>query len=131
LGLADRIVFATQPFAQLFVKMPDVKIEVLLPVELQHLFGGLQWDPLGAGPSLAMVVETVIATCFVALPPPPHGPISYPDDFGRFPALQALSHSFQNHFLHFHHPLHFCGRDHLFRVHTLRVPSASSGQITC
>src|SRR5215831_13897897 len=75
--------------------MPDVKIEVLLPVELQHFLGGLQRDSLGAGPSLATVVQTVIATFFVALPPPPHGPIGYPDDFSGFPPLQAPGHRFK------------------------------------
>src|SRR6478752_856666 len=111
--------------------MPHIEIEVLLSIQLQHHFRRLQRDSLRAGPVLPPVVESVVPHLFVAFPPPPHCPVGDPDDLGCLPPLQASSHSFQNHFLYFHHPLHFCGSDHLFRVHSFSVPSTSSGQFIC
>jgi transposase-like protein len=54
------------------------------------------------------VVESVVAMRLVALPPPPHGSVRDADDLGRLPPFQPPGYSFQYHFLHFHHPLHFC-----------------------
>ena len=58
---------------------------------------------------LAVVAQSAVAVFFGSLTPAPRRPVRYPDGLGRLPPLQAPGHRFQNHFLHFHHPLHFCG----------------------
>ena len=82
---------------QLLVKMAHVEIEILLPVELQHLLGRLQRNSFRARPPFPPVVQPVVAVFLVAFPPPPHGPVGDADNLGRLPPLQTPGHRFQNH----------------------------------
>src|SRR5438876_2601377 len=62
--------------------------------------------PVGRGPALPPVEQTVIAKLLVTLSPAPHLPITNADDLGCLPPPDPFRHGSQNHFLYFHRPLH-------------------------
>src|SRR3954454_23129833 len=51
--------------------------------------------------------QSGVAMLLQAFPPSSHRPIRHPDDLSCFPPGDPLRHRFQQHVLHFHHPLHF------------------------
>ena len=69
----------------LLVKMLHVQIEILLPVEREHLLHRGHRNPPMRGLAAAPVKEPVIARLFVALPPAPHVPVADPQDLRRLP----------------------------------------------
>jgi hypothetical protein len=67
------------------------------------------------------------------LTPTPHRAVRHTHDLGCFPPLQLPGSRLQYHFLCFHHPLHFRGRNLLFDdIHAdqLFPPACSSGHFT-
>jgi hypothetical protein len=109
-------------FPKLLVKMPDIEIAVLLSVQPQDLFGGLQRNPVAAGFAVAAICQTSIAVPLQLLPHPPHPP-------SLTPIISAATH--QVIFLAMlsttrpvvHYPLHFRSGIRSAEVHTsaLRV----------
>src|ERR1700683_1259593 len=57
---------------QLFVKVPHIQIEILLPVESEHLLHGGHRHPPGGRLATAPVEQSVITKPPVAFPPTPH-----------------------------------------------------------
>jgi len=126
---------------QLFVKVLHVEIEILLPVQLQHLLQLLHRHSSRAGAPFAVLPQPAITVLLVLCPPAPYGPIRHAYNLGCFPPLQFAGHRLQDHFLNLHHPLRFCGRNlfcdafHIFRFPTAPQADISlancAGQFTC
>jgi len=91
---------------QLLVKMAHVQIEILLPIQPQHLLHLGQRHPPTTRPAPPPVHQPVIAVRFVSLPPAAHRPVADADDLRRLPPADLLRHGPQNHFLYLHRPLH-------------------------
>ena len=91
---------------QLLVKMPHVQIEILLPIQPQHLLHHRHRHPLRRRLAAPPVEQPVKAELFVALAPAPHVPVADADDLGRLIPRDLLRHGPQNHFLYLHRPLH-------------------------
>ena len=94
---------------QLLVKVLHVEVEVLLPVQPQHLLQIRYRHALRTRPPLAVVPQAAVAVLLILLPPAPHRAVGHADDLGRFPPLQLAGHRLQNHFLNLHRPLHLRG----------------------
>src|SRR5713226_10493514 len=86
--------------------MPQVQIEILLPVELQNPLHHHRRHPLGRRLSPSPVKQTAKPELFIALPPASHVPVADADNLRRLPPGDLLSHSPQHLFLYFHAPLH-------------------------
>ena len=94
--------------AQLLMEMAHIQVEVPLPVQPEHLFRLCQRHPLLARTTPPPIHQPVITVLLVPLPPAPHLPVADPDDLRCLPPADLPRHRPQNHFLHFHRPLH-CG----------------------
>src|SRR5712671_4347242 len=88
--------------------MAHVQIEISIAVESEHLLHHSHRHPFRRGLPLPSIKQSVVPALFVALSPAPHRTIAYADDLGRLPPRNLLRQGPQNHFLHFHRPLH-CG----------------------
>src|SRR5271169_2773301 len=91
---------------QLLVKVPHVQIEILLPIQPQHFLHHRQRYFLGRRFPTPPVKQSPEPELFIPFMPAPHLPVADPDDLGRLPPRDLLRHGPQNHFLHFHRPLH-------------------------
>ncbi len=91
---------------QLLVKMRQVQIEILLPIELQHPLHHRHRNPLRRRLASSPVKQPPKPAFLVALSPAPHVPIADADNFRRLIPGNLLRHRLQNHFLYFHRPLH-------------------------
>ena len=91
---------------QLLVKVAHVQVEILLPVQLQHLLHFRQRHPLGRRLAPPPVIQTANPELLVALPPAPHLPVADANDFCRLPPGNRSGNRSQNHFFYFHRPLH-------------------------
>src|SRR6476620_1437821 len=96
------------------MKVLHVEVEVLLPVQLQHLLHRLHRHSLRARAAFAVVPQTAIAVFVQPFAPTSHGTVCHAHNLGSFPPLQLPGRRLQNHFLCLHHPLHFGGWDLLF-----------------
>src|SRR6476469_4242812 len=96
------------------MKVLHVEVEVLLPVQLQHLLHRLHRHSLRARAAFAVVPQTAIAVFVQPFSPTSHGTVCHAHNLGSFPPLQLPGRRLQNHFLCLHHPLHFGGWDLLF-----------------
>jgi hypothetical protein len=76
-----------------------------LPIEPQRLLYRLQRHPLGTGPLVSPVKQTLIAVLLVAPFPTLHAPRRNPQNLGRLQPQNLPTHRSQNHFLYFHCPL--------------------------
>jgi hypothetical protein len=56
------------------------------------------------------VNDRFVAPLFQSLPSAPHCACTHPDNLRRLPPADFLRHGAQQHFLHFHHPLHLGAR---------------------
>jgi len=93
-------------FSQLLVKVPHVKIKILLSVQAQDFLHRLQRNASWAGFSPAAVVKTVIAVHLITSVPAPHLAVANADDLRRLPPSDLLGHSPEDDFLDFQGPLH-------------------------
>src|SRR6202043_350233 len=101
---------------QLFVKVPHVQVEILLPIQSQNFLHHRHRHPLGRRLPPPPVKQPSETELFITLSPAPHLPVADPYDLGRLPPRDLLRHGPQNHFLYLHRPLH-CGlrvRHHAF-----------------
>src|SRR5208282_2835078 len=101
---------------QLLVKVPNVQIEVLLPIQPQDFLHHRHRHPLGRWLTPPPVKQSSEPELFIALAPAPHLPVADPYDLSRLPPRDLLRHGSQDHFLYLHRPLH-CGlrvRHHAF-----------------
>src|SRR3954447_24496025 len=116
----------TQPdavqLAQLLVKVLYVEVEVLLPVELQHLLHRLHRHSLGTGTALPVIPQPAVTVLVKSLAPAPHPAVLPRHNLGRFPPLQLPRSRLQNDFLCLHHPLHLGGRNLLLaHIHSSQL----------
>src|SRR5437762_8442972 len=102
--------------------MLHVQIEILLPVQRQHLLHRRQRHPPSRRLPPPPVEQPVVSLFDVALPPPPHVPVADPKDLRRLPPGDLLRHRLQHHVLYFHCPLHRGLRVRIHACHGL-LPS--------
>jgi hypothetical protein len=76
--------------SQLLVKLPHVQIEILLPIQAEHLLNHRERHPLGTGLPQSPIQQPVIAIILVAPVPPPHLSVDDPDDLGCLPSGNLL-----------------------------------------
>src|ERR1700741_544351 len=91
---------------QILGQVLHVQIEILLPVESQHLFHRFHRHALRARTPQTAVKQTVVAELAITLIPAPHLPGADTDDFRRLAQGNLLGHRSQNRFLNLHGPLH-------------------------
>src|SRR5580700_5618217 len=91
---------------QFLVKMPQIKIEILLPIELQHPLQHRHRHPLRRRLASPPAKQPAKAALLVTFPPPPHVPVADANDLRRLKPRNLLRHCLQHHFLYFHRPLH-------------------------
>src|SRR6266496_1818124 len=86
--------------------MLHVQIEILLPVQPEHLLHRRHRHPPARRLPAPPVKQPVVTLFDVAFPPPPHVPVADPKDLRRLPPGDLLRHRLQHHVLYFHRPLH-------------------------
>src|ERR1700722_19709158 len=91
---------------QLLVEVLHVQIEILLPVECEHLLHRRHRNPPMRRLAPSPVQQPVVPLFLIALPPPPHVPVTDPQDLRRLKPGNLLRHCLQHYILYFHRPLH-------------------------
>src|SRR5580692_12284534 len=91
---------------QLLVKVLQVQIEILFPVQREHFLHRRPRHPATRGLAPPPVQQSVVALFDVALPPSPHMPVADAQNLRRLPPRDLLRHCLQHHVLYFHCPLH-------------------------
>src|SRR5438552_8281128 len=86
--------------------MLHVQIEILLPVQRQHLLHRRHRHPPSRRLPAPPVEQPVVTLFDVALSPAPHVPVADPKDLRCLPPGDLLCHRLQHHVLYFHCPLH-------------------------
>src|SRR5713101_4357234 len=102
--------------------MLHVQIEILLPVEREHLLHRRHRHPPSRRLPAPPVEQPVVTLFDVALSPTPHVPVADPKDLRRLPPGDLLRHRLQYHVLYFHCPLHRGLRVRIHACHGL-LPS--------
>src|ERR1700722_17708265 len=91
---------------QLLVEVLHVQIEILLPVECEHLLHRRHRNPPMRRLAPSPVQQPVVPLFLIAFPPPPHVPVTDPQDLRRLKPGNLLRHCLQHYILYFHRPLH-------------------------
>src|SRR5215831_10778486 len=107
---------------QLLMKVLHVQIEILLPVQREHLLHRRHRHPTTRRLAPSPVQQPVVPLFHVALPPPPHMPVADAQYLRCLPPGNLLGHRLQHHVLYFHCPLH---RGPRVRVHACHALSSS------
>jgi hypothetical protein len=125
---------------QLLVEVQHVEIEVLLLIQRKHPLRRLHRNSMHAALSPPLIEQPVVSELLVSLFHPAHRPVGDADDLRRRHPGDLLRYRFQDHFLHFHHPLHFRGRDSFWECQLPESPplpqpdnsrANRTGQLTC
>src|ERR1019366_7153507 len=103
---------------QLLVKVPHVQIEILFPIQSQHLLHHRQRHFLGRRLPPPPIKQTAEPELFISFMPAPHLPVADPYDLGCLPPRDLLRQRPQNYFLYLHRPLHrgLRVREHVFHA---------------
>src|SRR5437899_512674 len=77
---------------QFLVKVQHIQIEVLLPIELQHLLGQCHRNPPRRSLPPPLIKQPIVAKLLVAFPPPPHPAVADAYDLRRLPPSDPFRH---------------------------------------
>src|SRR5262245_30942395 len=92
---------------ELLVKMTDIEVKVLFPIETQDLLHRLDRHPSRTGPLPPSIIQSVTPIFLIPLLPPSHLSSTDPYNLRPLPPRDPLRQRSQNHFLYLHGPLHF------------------------
>ncbi len=99
---------------QFLMKVLHIEVKVLLPIKTEYLLQIRHWNTRRTRRALAGFPQSAIAVLLILLAPPPHGPVSHPDDLGGSHHFSLPAIAFRITSCIFITPLHLRGRELLF-----------------